>query len=133
MIISMVKRGKEQEEPQNDQNKEEFVQVLDDGTRLNTSTKLQETKKVEGLEISDFQVTAKNGATELLGTVTNTSSTAGGGFLANLKIMDKQGQNIYTAQVYIKPLEPGESTPLISNASFDYANAYDFSVSRVNK
>ena len=62
MIVAMSKKGKNVAENTNDQNevnKEEFVQTLDDGTRLNTSTKLQEKKTFEGMEITNFQLTEK--------------------------------------------------------------------------
>ena len=135
MLVSMNKKGKQGGENSNANNEtvneEEFVQTLDDGTRLNTSTKLQETKTLEGLELSDFQVTAKNNETQLLGTVKNTSSTTQGNFLANVKITDREGNEISSTQVYIKELAPGESTQLITSNNFDYANAYDFTISRV--
>ena len=130
MVVSMKRRVKQVAEnpnaPSNQEvSNEEFVRILDDGTRLNTSTKLQETKK------SNFQVTARNNETELLGTIKNTSSTKQGYFLANVKVVDKQGEELTTAQILIPELEPGESTQLISSTNFDYANAYDFTITRV--
>ena len=131
MVMLMGKKEEQNPVGENEAPKEEFVQTLDDGTRLNTSTKLQETKKIEGLEISNFQVTAKNNATQLLGTIKNVSSSKQGNFLANVKVVDKQGKELTTVQVLIPEIEPGASTQLISSATFDYANAYDFSISRV--
>ena len=55
--------------------KEEFVDVLEDGTKLNNSTKLAETKTFNGMEISQFQLTEKDNVSILLGTITNTSDT----------------------------------------------------------
>ena len=135
MVISISKKGKQKAENQTEQNqqvnKEEFVQTLDDGTRLNTSTKLQETKRIEGLEISNFQITSKNNETLLLATVKNTSNTTQGDFLANIKIIDKEGNEIKTVQVLIPEVEAGKSKQLISTKTFDYANAYDFSITKV--
>ena len=135
MVISMSKKGKQKAENPTEQNqqvnKEEFVQTLDDGTRLNTSTKLQETKKIEGLELSNFQVTAVNNETQLLGTIKNTSNTTQGDFLANIKVVDKAGKELTTVQVYIKEMKPGETSKLMSSNVFDYANAYDFSITKV--
>ena len=136
MVVSMNKKGKQMAENSGETNEkpavsnEEYVQTLDDGTRLNTSTKLQETKKIEGLEISANQVTAKDNATELLGTIKNTSSTKKGNFLADIKVVDKDKKEIVKAQVLIPELEAGESTKLIISTNFDYANAYDFSISK---
>lgn len=107
----------------------ENVEVLEDGTRLNTSNKLKETKKINGMEISNFQLTEKDNVTLLLGTVTNTSSTKQGGYPVKVKIVDKQGNEIITVGAYLGELEPGESTQFNTSATFDCVNAYDFSIS----
>src|SRR5574344_1755699 len=54
---------------------EEFVQSLEDGTKLNNSSKMSETKTIDGMEISDIQVTEKDGVTLLLANVTNKSNS----------------------------------------------------------
>ena len=109
---------------------EEFVEVLEDGTRLNTSSKLDETKKFEGLEISNLQITEKDNVTLLLGTITNVSQTKQGGYPINIKLIDKDGNEIITIVAIIGELEPGESTQLSTNAISDFANAYDFIITR---
>lgn len=108
----------------------ENVELLEDGTRLNTSNKLKETKKINGMEISNFQLTEKDNVTLLLGTVTNTSSTKQGGYPVNVKIVDEQGNEIITVGAYLGELEPGESTQFNTSATFDCVNAYDFSISQ---
>lgn len=110
--------------------KEEFVEVLEDGTRLNTSSKLKEVKKFEGLEISNLQITEKDNVTLLLGTITNVSQTKQERHPVNIKIIDKYGNEIITISAIIGELEAGESTQLSTNATFDFANAYDFIISR---
>ena len=112
------------------QPQEEFVNQLDDGTRLNTSDKLHETKTVDGLEITNFQLTEKDNVTLLLGTVTNTSDTKKGGYPVDVKIVDRQGNEIITIVAFIGSLEPGQSTQFNTSATFDYANAYDFSITK---
>ena len=102
--------------------------MLSDGTKLNTSDKLHETKTFDGMEISDFQLTENDNVTLLLGTVTNTSSTTKGGYPVSLIIKDKEGNEIITIAAYISELDPGESTQLSTSATFDYANAYDFEI-----
>lgn len=109
---------------------EEKVEVLEDGTRFNTSNKLKETKKINGMEISNFQLTEKDNVTLLLGTVTNTSSEKQGGYPVNVKIIDEQGNEIITVGAYLGELEPGESTQFNTSATFDCVNAYDFSISQ---
>ncbi len=129
-VVLMLRNRKTEVPTGANEVEEEFVQVLDDGTKLNISEKLKETKRIEGLELTDFQLTENDNQTVLLGTITNTSATTQGGFLVDIKVVDKLGNEIVTVKNYIKKLEAGESTSLITSATFDYANAYDFTVSR---
>ena len=110
--------------------KEEFVDKLEDGTRINSSDKLHETKTFDGLEISDFQLTEKDNMTVLLGKITNNANTKKGGYAVNITVLDKDRNEMTTVVAYIKELQPGESTTLNVSSTFDYANAYDFTISR---
>lgn len=130
IVIKNSSTNKKNENNSVQQPEEEFVDVLEDGTRLNTSDKLHETKTFEGMEISNFQVTEKDNVTVLLGTVTNVSNTTKGGYPVNIKIVDKAGNEIVTIGAFLGTLEPGESTQLNTSATFDYANAYDFSITK---
>ena len=109
---------------------EEFVDKLKDGTRINSSDKLHETKIFGGLEISDFQLTEKDNMTVLLGTITNNSSTAKGGYAVDITVVDKDRNEMTTVVAYIKELQPGENTILNVSSTFDYANAYDFTITK---
>lgn len=127
VIFKNVGKKEENTTPEN-QVVEEYVKVLEDGTRLNTSDKLSQTKTFDGLEITNFQLTEKNNVTVLLGTITNKSNETKGDYPVNIKILDKDGNEIITVGGYISPLEAGQSTQLNCSASFDYANAYDFEI-----
>ncbi len=131
--ITLLTRNRRNEEPAggNETNEpvEEFVQVLDDGTKLNTSEELHKTKMLDGLEISDLQLTERGNETVLLGTVRNTTSTVQTAVF-NITLIDKTGSEITTLPAYIEGLEPGASTELNVSTTLDYANAYDFRVSK---
>ena len=131
--ITLLTRNRRSEEPAggNETNEpvEEFVQVLDDGTKLNTSEELHKTKMLDGLEISDLQLTERGNETVLLGTVINTTSTVQTSVF-NITLIDKTGNEITTLQAYIEGLQPGASTELNVSTTLDYANAYDFRVSK---
>ena len=110
--------------------KEEFVDKLEDGTRINSSDKLHETKTFDGLEISDFQLTEKDNMTVLLGKITNNANTKKGGYAVNITVLDKDRNEMTTVVAYIKELQPGENTILNVSSTFDYANAYDFTITK---
>ena len=54
---------------------EEYVQVLEDGTKLNTSSELSKAKQVGAYKFENMQLTEQNGQTVLLADVTNTACT----------------------------------------------------------
>ena len=134
-VIFFATRGNKKEDVDNDkqaQNEnaviEEFVQVLDDGTKLNTSTKLNEAKTVEGYTFENIQFTEQNGQSILLADVTNNSGSATDITLVDLILLDKEGNEIVTLGGIIAPLQAGEKTQFNTSSTLDYANAYDFNV-----
>lgn len=130
VVIIVVATKNKGEENKTNEVKEEFVEVLEDGTRLNTSEKLKKTKKIDGLEVSNFQVTEKNNVTVLLGTITNNTNETKGDYPVSIKILDKEGNEIVTVGGYIGEVKPGQSIQLNCSASFDYGNAYDFEITK---
>lgn len=107
---------------------EEFVTRLEDGTRLNTSEELHKAKRIEGVEISNLQVTEKDNMSLILGTATNVTDTTQQGFTMDVKVVDKEGNEMATIGALVGSLEPGESTEFNASGTFDFANAYDFTV-----
>ena len=70
-------KNKENENTEEENNTtEEFVQVLEDGTKLNTSEQLSKTKQVGNYKFENMQLTEQGSQTVLLANVTNTGSTA---------------------------------------------------------
>lgn len=134
LFVVFSKNGGEKNTDVNLQNSntqtEEFVNVASDGTKVNTSDKLHETKTFDGMEISDLQLTENGNVTVLLGTITNNSTEVKGGYPISITILDKNGNELTVVAAYIGELQPGESTQLNTSATFDYANAYDFEISK---
>ena len=112
------------------QEKEEFVQVLEDGTKLNISEKLKETKSIDGVEITDIQLVKQNGHTKLLANATNTTQVEKDTIGVNIIVMNKEKKEIGRIPGAISPLKAGETKQLNINTQDDYANAYDFKVER---
>ena len=52
---------------QEEQDKNENVKILEDGTRENTSEKLKEPKMIEGLELREIKLTEKENVSEITG------------------------------------------------------------------
>lgn len=130
IIIAIVigNSGNKSKEETTTTEQEETTQVLEDGTLLNNSDKLHETKKLEGMEITDIQLTENEEETLLIGTITNTSNTEQGGYVASIKMIDKQGNEIKTLDAYIGKLKPEKSMQFSTSATFDSSNVYDFTM-----
>lgn len=111
------------------ENVEEFVQVLGDGKKLNNSTKLNETKKVNGLEFSKIYLTEKDNSTDLIATVkNNTGKDITKMTFVKVTLLDKEGKNIATLDGAIAPIKAGEEKQFQLNSTLDYANAYDLKI-----
>ena len=107
---------------------EEFVQVLEDGTKLNTSEQLNKTKQVGAYKFENMQLTEQGNQTVLLADVTNTSSSATNMQLLDVTLLDKNGKEIVKVGGIISPLQPGAKTQFNTSMTLDYANTYDFKI-----
>ena len=105
---------------------EEFVEVLEDGTKLNTSEQLSKTKQVGAYKFENMQLTEQGSQTVLLADVTNTSSSATDLQLVDVTLLDKDGKEIIKVGGIISPLQPGAKTQFNTSMTLDYANTYDF-------
>lgn len=137
LIIGLAKSkdAKKEKQDENSNNteqvqNEEYVEVLEDGTKVNTSNKLKENKAFNGLEISNISIEEINNETILEADVTNTTSESQGDYGINLVIKDDEGNEIKKIAGYINYVEPQEKTKLKIKTSYDFANAYDFSIEK---
>ena len=129
--VTKNKKGNNNNENTEVENKpvEEFVQVLEDGTKLNTSEKFNESREVNGFKFENIQFTEQNGQSVLLADVTNNTEKAITDYtLVDVILYDKNGQEIITLGGIISPLQPGEKTQFNMSSTLDYANAYDFKI-----
>ena len=86
--------GKAKKAKGNNQVVEEYVETLDDGTKLNKSESLKQVKMLGSLEFRNIQLTNKNGQTVLLADVKNTGATATEMQLVDIVILDKNGTEL---------------------------------------
>ena len=130
IILFVTSKNKSENKVEENKVEEEFVQVLDDGTKLNVSSKLNQMKKFEELEFGNIQLTNSNNQSVLLADVKNTSSTATKMMLVNVTLYDKNGNELGTVGGIIPSIQPGESKQFNTSMQIDYANAYDFTITK---
>ena len=114
-----------------DSNLAEYVKETNDDTKINISPKINETKTIDGLEITNIQITSSNGVTTLIADVKNNTDTATALKNVLVKFLDQNGKELVSVNGIIMPLEIGQSTKLNVSLSSNYVTAYDISI--VNK
>lgn len=108
---------------------EEFTQSIEDGTKINVGSKINEERTVAGLKFTNFQLTEKDNQSTLLADVENTSGKDINDYTTlNIKFLAKDGKEIVTIQGLLVPLKAGATTQLNANVTQDIANAFDLEI-----
>ncbi len=115
-------------EPQNASVSESYVEEIQDGIKINKSTKLNEAKTVDGLTITNIQLTTKSGMTNLLADVINNGQEQIPIKSVQITLLDTNQKELTTVTGIVNSLKPGESTELNISMTSDFINAYDFEV-----
>ena len=106
-----------------------YVQEIEDGVKLNTSSKMNEAKEAGGFKFNNIQLTTKDRITTLLMDVTNISGTATELKNVEITLLDQSGNELTTVKGVITALENNASTQLNIATTSDYIEAYDFRIS----
>lgn len=127
-ILVIVKNQKESQKNivEEINEEEEFTRILEDGTKLNVSTKLNETKMVDKLKIYNIQLTSKNDQTVFLADVESSEDKEI--TLVDIVLLNKNGNELTTITGLIGKTKAGGVQQLNCVVTSDYANAYDFKV-----
>lgn len=129
-VIWLITRNKDESKQGNagTSTGEEYVQVQDDGTKVNTSEKAKETKEIEDVIIENIRITEKNGQTVLIADITNTTEKTKERFLVDIVLYDKAGKEIGKIPGVIGEMQAGETIEMQAGITQDYVNAYDFKI-----
>ena len=111
-----------------DEEKESYVEEIENGIKINKSNKLNEAKSVDGLLITNIQLTTKDGMTTLLADVSNNSAQKSNLKMIEIILLDKDGKELTRVNGIIDELEVNEKTQLNIAMTSDYIEAYDFKV-----
>lgn len=128
IIVGVINNKKEEEQAIVNEPKEKYVQVQEDGSKVNTSNKLKETKKLGNLSISNISLKSQGNESFVTASVKNNGSSVDGDKFITITVLDDKQNVITKVDAYLSTIEPGEETVLRSTTSADFANAYDFKV-----
>ena len=135
IIIALVLNRNKDKEKINNNNEtntlkeESYIEEIEDGVKINKSSKLNEVKEINGLLITNIQLTTKDGMTTLLADVQNNSGVKTDVKTLQITLLNKDGSELTTVTGIVNGLEIGETTQLNIAMTSDYVNAYDFRVS----
>lgn len=133
-IKQINKKDEEKEESntieynQEDEIKEEYVEILQDGSKLNISDKLKENKKIDSLVLKDIGLSYKDGVTTLLANVKNTSKEISKQKEVEITLLNNKGEKLYILRGVIEEIGPGEIKQLNTSITADFANTYNFTI-----
>ena len=111
-------------------NNDNFSKIISDGTRINISEKLNENKKIDDLDITNIELKSDGQVTQLTAIINNNTGKTKGDYPAKVIFIDSNNNEIAEMGIYIKKLQPGESTILNGKITFDYTNAYNFNIQK---
>ena len=113
-------KSEEQEEA------ETYTIRLDDGTKVNNSENLKQTKTYKNIEISNIQFTSKDNNSILLADIKNIGESDFEAQEAWLKLLDDNNNEIRQISIYIPQVSVGETKQLNSIITADIINVSDF-------
>lgn len=109
----------------------EYIKTEDDGTRVNTSDKIKNAKfTIDGLEISNIQLSELVGKTSLVADVKNNTQEKKGDIELLITLYKKDGSVLLEMGGYIGTVEAGATSKIDAAATLDYANAYDIKIEK---
>ena len=109
---------------------ENNVKILENGAKLNTSSKLNEDKNIGQVAIKNIQVMYKDGVTNLLATIENNEDKDLPETKVTITFIDELGNEIYKMQGLIEPTKVGETCELNCSITADFSNAYDIKIEK---
>ena len=127
-IWFMARDNNTNEKEKNPQINTGYVQVQADGTKVNTSEKVAETRQIDGIVIRDIRLEQSNGITRLIADLTNTTGQAKDRFLVDIQLFDKSGKQIGTIPGIVGKTQPGETIQMQVGITEDFVGAYDFKI-----
>ena len=103
----------------------ENVEVKEDMSTVNTSSKVKEEKQVAGLKIQITTIEYTGSGTQINGTITNDTGEDIDADFVKANIKDSKGETFRTIEVYIGKTKAGASKALDITTQADISNVYD--------
>lgn len=110
-----------------------FVEVQEDGIKINTSSELNKIKTIDGLEISNIKLKKVGSTVTLLADIKNTNLNEIGDYFIDIIWVDDMGKELDRIVGYIDKVKPNEIVELNASGTtglFDYI--YDIKIKKID-
>lgn len=131
LIANTALKSKEQgtsEQGGENTNTVSYVAELEEGVKVNRSTAFNTTKVLNGLTISNIQLSTRSGMTTFLAEVKNDTDTQTSVRVVEVTLLTQDGKEMVKLTGVINSLAPGATTELNIATTSDYIEAYDFTI-----
>ena len=109
-------------------NKTENTVVNNNGEKINTSSKLKESKNVNGLYIDKIELKNVSNRTTFTADITNKTTEVTKGKLYDIVFIDKTGKQIGSMGLYIRAIEPNKTISIEASIEMDVTDCYNFNL-----
>ena len=106
----------------------DYVAKTEYGTHVNTSGKMQSTKKYKGLELSNVNLETLENRTVMLIDVKNTTKETVNEKTVKVDLLTKDNKTIVTLTGTLQTVEPGKTVQLNLEIEGDYTDVYDYKI-----
>ena len=111
-----------------DMNNNANVELTSDNKKKNISEKVNASRNLEGIEISNIELYATADISYFKANVKNTKETNFSGGVAVITFKNKAGEETDILEIYIPALDAQKENTINASTTSDIANAYDFDI-----
>lgn len=105
---------------------------IENGIEVSDNKKILQERDLDGIKFTNVSLTQENGVGTIYADLVNTTDTKQEEFNLDIKFKDKDGNVILALGDIIPALEPNQTYNFNSTVKFDFVNAYDMEVKKVN-
>lgn len=105
-----------------------FVGKLSDGSQINTNAKMNQSKELGKLQLTNIRLTLKNGVTTFRATVKNNGETKTDLKNVMLTLKNENDENMVSVAGVIPPIDPQQTQELAISVTSNYINAVTYDI-----
>ena len=131
-VILMVVRnnGKNNNLTNNGQATQAGLVKQENGTKQSVSSKLKEAKKIDNLDVTNINITEKNGEATITANITNNTNSNVKEFPIVVKTLNQKGEVIQEVGAYVGTIKAGETRAIHASVSMNIDEIYDVTFQR---